>query len=225
MILLMERVMNISYKVLKARHRAERENYSQNLSLRVHRALSWLDKSEQCDDLDTQFITLWIAFNAAYANEIHDRATFPEVRLQAQFIKRICGMDKADDLYNLIWSDYTTSIRALLNNKFIYQPFWDFHNQKISEEEWGKRFYNANESVKRALSRKSTSTMLLVILSRLYTLRNQLVHGGATWNGGANREQIRDGVKILGKLVPLLINIMMDGHREFWGEACYPVID
>ena len=56
MILLMERVMIISYKVLKDRHRAERGNFSQNLSLRVHRALSWLGKSEQCDDLDSQYI-------------------------------------------------------------------------------------------------------------------------------------------------------------------------
>ena len=38
------------------------------LSLRLHRALSWLNRAEQlADDPDSQFIFLWIAFNAAYA--------------------------------------------------------------------------------------------------------------------------------------------------------------
>jgi len=33
------------YPRLKARHRAEREGYATNVSLTVHRALSWLDGS------------------------------------------------------------------------------------------------------------------------------------------------------------------------------------
>ena len=39
------------------------------LRLRVYRALSWLEKSEQVSDEDSCFIFLWIAFNAAYAKE------------------------------------------------------------------------------------------------------------------------------------------------------------
>lgn len=57
---------------LKQRHRAEREQYHPNLSLRVHRALSWLQRSEMQDELDGQFIFLWIAFNAAYATDIEE---------------------------------------------------------------------------------------------------------------------------------------------------------
>jgi hypothetical protein len=79
----------MDYARLKARHRAEREGYPQNLSLRVHRALSWLDRAERAAhelvephrrpgmprgrrdaDLDAQFIFLWIAFNAAHATEM-----------------------------------------------------------------------------------------------------------------------------------------------------------
>ncbi|EGU39462.1 hypothetical protein [Vibrio scophthalmi] len=39
-----------NYKELKRRQRTERDMYSQNLSLRVHRALIWLNKSKLCDD-------------------------------------------------------------------------------------------------------------------------------------------------------------------------------
>ena len=56
------------HEQLKTRQRKERDAYPPNLSLRVHRALSWLDRAEQlAGDLDGQFIMLWIAFNAALA--------------------------------------------------------------------------------------------------------------------------------------------------------------
>ncbi|MBM4125285.1 MAG: hypothetical protein FJ246_10100 [Nitrospira sp.] len=59
----------LTHRHLKERQRAEREAFSPNLSLRVHRALSWLGRAEQFgreQDVDGQFIYLWIAFNAAY---------------------------------------------------------------------------------------------------------------------------------------------------------------
>jgi len=59
---------------LKRRHRAERADWHANLSLRVHRALSWLDRAERAaGDPDAQFIFLWITFNAAYATDIDER--------------------------------------------------------------------------------------------------------------------------------------------------------
>ena len=62
----------MAFQELKQRHRAEREGFHSNLSLRVHRALSWLSRAEQAEDPDGQFIFLWIAFNAAYATEIEE---------------------------------------------------------------------------------------------------------------------------------------------------------
>ena len=41
-------------------------------------------------------------------------------------------------------------------------------------------------------------------------LRNQLVHGGATWGASVNREQMRDCTNFMAKLVPLVIEVMMD---------------
>jgi hypothetical protein len=62
--------MGIDYNTLKNRQRQERDNYPDNLGLRVHRALSWLNRAEQEGDPDSRFIFLWIAFNAAYATAI-----------------------------------------------------------------------------------------------------------------------------------------------------------
>ena len=63
-----------------------------------------------------------------------------------------------------------------------------------------------------------------VVFNRLYTLRNQMMHGGATWNSSVNRHQLRDGTNLLGKLVPIIISLMLENPRTLWGDACYPVV-
>jgi len=196
------------------------------MSLRVHRALSWLDRAEQCeDDDDARFLFLWISFNAAYANEILDQERAPEQKLFEMFLKKLVDMDKDDVLYELIWTEFSTSIRVLLDNQYVYQPFWDFHNGKISEDQWKSRFDDAKAAVSRALGNHRTTAVLSIILSRMYTLRNQIIHGGATWNSSVNRAQLRDCSAFLGKLVPFIIKLMMDNPNALWGEACYPVVD
>ena len=65
----------------------------------------------------------------------------------------------------------------------------------------------------------------MLFRSHLYTLRNQLMHGGATWNGGVNRDQLRDCTSLMAKLVPVVIALMMDHPQTIWGEAVYPVVD
>ena len=86
------------------------------------------------------------------------------------------------------------------------------------------KFSQAKTRANKALSQKQTDVLISIVLQRLYTLRNQLIHGGATWKNGANRSQIKDGVAFLSKLVPILILVMMENPKELWGSANYPVI-
>lgn len=59
----------ITHAELKTKQRAVREGFPQTMSLRVHRAISWIGRAEACGaDADARFIFLWIAFNAAYAD-------------------------------------------------------------------------------------------------------------------------------------------------------------
>ena len=121
----------MDFETLKAKQRDIRSGFSESLGLRVHRALSWLDKSEQCgDDQDSQFISLWIAFNAAYAQDT-EVLRHSESEAFSLFISKLVELDKSNNLYNLVWSEFSSSIRVLLDNQFVYQPFWDFHNKKI----------------------------------------------------------------------------------------------
>jgi hypothetical protein len=214
----------MDYQTLKQQHRALREGFSENLSLRTHRALSWLQRAEMCDqDLDAKFIFLWIAFNAIYAQDL-DNVKMTEAETFAQFIKKLIDIDSNKHLHNLIWDEFSGSIRILLDNKYVFKPFWDFHNGKISESEWETRFSDAKAKVSSALSHTQTDIILKVVLSRLYTLRNQMIHGGATWNSSVNRDQLRDATKFLQRLVPSLIVIMMANPNQLWGDANYPVV-
>lgn len=217
--------MALDFATLKRRQREEREGYPTNLGLRVHRALSWLDRAERCEDDDGRFIFLWIAFNAAYANEIYDQERSPEHKVFGRFLNKLVDLDKDDALYELIWTEFSSSIRVLLDNQFVYQPFWDFHNDLIEEEQWKAKFEGAKVAAHKALAGHKTTTVLAIILSRMYTLRNQLIHGGATWNSRVNREQLRDCSAFLGKLVPFVIKLMMDNPDTLWGDACYPVVE
>lgn len=210
---------------LKAYQRANREALPEHLALRVHRALSWLEKAETCaDDPDAQFIFLWIAFNAAYSNELGRSISINETGKFTGFLSKLCQLDRNQALYNLVWEEFPGAIRQFLDNRYVYQPFWDFHNGEPGFEDWEDRFRKHQATAKRALGNVDTPRVLSIIFSGLYTLRNQLVHGGATWQSSVNRDQVRDGARIMSRITPALISLMMTNDQELWGEPCYPVV-
>ena len=202
-----------------------KEQYSEVLRLRIYRSISWLKKAEASEaDDDIRFITLWIAFNAAYAKEMEagvqlsDRSTF------RQFLHTVCRLDKEQRIYRLVWETFSGTIRLLLENRYVFQPFWNFHNGKISESSWEEDFARAKQKAKMALAHKDTDSVLLIVFDRLYTLRNQILHGGATYNSSANRKQLCDGCAILQQCVPLILSVIQDNPDEDWGKPFYPFI-
>ncbi|MBK1887794.1 HEPN domain-containing protein [Marinobacter sp. DY40_1A1] len=213
------------FEQLKQRQRAERDGYHPNLGLRVHRSLSWLQRAEQADDLDSQFIFLWIAFNAAYATEISEEYRTSEQHSFRNFLEKLSELDKDRQLEQVVWKEFPKSIRVLLSNRYVFQGFWDFHNGKIAKEEWEDQFERARVAAQTALGKQDTPTVLGIALNRIYTLRNQIIHGGATWGSSVNRDQLRDCVALMEKLVPIIVTIMMDNPGTLWGDACYPVIE
>jgi hypothetical protein len=215
----------LTYESLKARQRDLRDGFPPALGLRTHRALSWLNRAEQeTDDQDARFVFLWIAFNAAYANEIGSRQNFSERRVLLWFLNRLIEADRENLLYDTVWRQYPASIRLLIDNRYVFQPFWEHVKGELTETEWREKFDRSKASAHRALGRMNTRKVFAITFDRLYVLRNQIVHGGATWNSSVNRGQIRDGARILGDVVPIVIHLMMENRRQVWGDPCYPVV-
>lgn len=213
------------HATLKQRHRAVREGYPADLNLRLHRALSWLERAEMAEDDDARFIFLWIAFNAAYAREIDERCGLSEQATFMEFLERLCGLDTERQLDALVWQAFSGPIRVLLDTPYVFQGFWDFQAGRISEAEWQARFAKGKKLAQQALASGKTPQLLGVVFNRLYTLRNQLIHGGATWNSQVNRKHMHDCTLLLGKLVPVILALMLEHPEVDWGPPCYPVVE
>ena len=216
---------SMNFEQLKQYQREQRECFSDSLRLRSHRALSWLQRAEMAEDLDGRFIFLWIAFNAAYATEVDASLRTSTQDHFREFFQRINTLDQAKKLDDLVWNEFTGNIRTLLDNPYVFQPFWEWQAGALSEEGWRDRFRRAKTQAGEALAASDTPKLLMLVFQRLYTMRNQLIHGGATWNSFVNREQMLDSTRLLHKVVPVIITIMMENPTEEWGRSYFPVVD
>ena len=208
---------------LKDRHRQIRDEEPDALRLRIHRALSWLIRSEQeHDDPDLRFVLQWIALNAAYAREFGREET-ERTRAKA-FLDTLVTLDTQKRLHQALFQQFTGPIRTLIDNKFTFEPFWTAMRTHDASNRWEEGFANSKKAAFAAIMQGDTTKVLGIVFDRLYVLRNQLVHGGATWNSQVNRAQLADAVAILGTLVPLIVSVMMDHPDQDYGDALYPVV-
>lgn len=217
----------LGFARLKARHRAERAGFPEPFSVRVHRTLSWLSRAErEADDPDSRFLFLWIAFNAAYGGERDAAGERPREReALATFLGKLVGLDRERRLHACVTDRFSGQVRLLLDNPYVFGPFWSFQNGVPGYADWRHKFEGGLRVHAVARAGGDTARILSLLFDRLYVLRNQLIHGGATWNSGVNREQVDDGAEILGALVPITADLMMDNPDEDWGQPFYPVVD
>ena len=218
---------DLSFETLKAKQRQLREGFPSDLGLRVHRAISWVQGAEQAasrEDADTAFICYWIAFNAAYAQGRDLHGLFRETEFRQWYFDMIFSVDDRRVIYEAIWQRFSGALHPFLNNHFVFEPFWRHHHGEGGFDDWRERFRADQRYVNEALGRQDTPRILAVLFRRLYILRNQLVHGGATWRGGVNRQQVEGGKEIMACLVPHFVNLMMDHPNQPWGVPPYPPV-
>ena len=209
---------------LKNRLRAiDDPDVSQDWRVRVHRAISWLARSEkEGGDADARFIFQWIALNAAYAREFSQ--TRSERDRFSQFVEVLVQLDRELRLHDAMFNQFTGPIRTLIDNKYVFEPFWAALRAHDASERWKTSFDASRGVAMNALLGRDTGTVLSIVFDRLYVLRNQLVHGGATWNSQVNRQQVRDGAAILGVVLPRMLQVMLDHPGQDYGEVLYSVV-
>ena len=219
-----------SLAALVQRHQALIAQQRNAFTLRMHRALSWLQRAEAAGtDDDVAFVCLWIAFNAAYAQDLGSQVdNASERQIFRNFVDQVCQLDAEKSLSELVWQVFPGPVRVLLNNQSVFQPFWDAVNNPRSDgsipEHWRESFEEARQRVHRALAQQDTERVLYEVFVRLYTLRNQLMHGGSTWNSSVNRAQVRDGRALMARVLPVMLAVMMNHPAQFEGRPFYPVV-
>ena len=214
----------LTFRELEARRKeieAKLRSKNDTLSLRMRRSISWglRGEAEQSrDDLDAAFIFYWIAFNAVYEDAREEHTDKRARERIDEYLARIVLLDRESAIYRKLWEEYEGQVRELLENKYVYEPFWK------QRKYWKRSFDDERKRARRALNNGNTRCVLKTVFNRLYVLRNQLVHGGATWGGSVNREQVRGGANILAFLTRCFIGLMLDNPKTEWGAAYYPVV-
>lgn len=216
---------NLTFAILKEKQRSIRSAFPETMGLRAHRAISWIGRAEACgEDDDARFIFLWIAFNAAYADEREFASVAPGERAAfVDYFGKLVARDKDRRIYEALWQRFSGPVRMLMENRYVFNPFWQHHNGIEGFEDWEEKFRISSRNFAHVFQAGDTVRVLSFVFDRLYVLRNQLVHGGSTWNSGVNRAQVRDGAAILSFLLPGFLDLMMDNAQADWGRPFYPV--
>jgi len=208
---------------LKTHLKAAMERHDEHSRIRLHRALSWLARAErEAEDPDARFIFLWIAFNAAYARQFGNET--PEREQLGRFLAELVRFDTGERLKAAVFGQFSGPIRVLIDNPYVFQPFWNALRDHDSSDAWKIQFEAAKRAALAAVMAGRTEQVLGIVFDRLYVLRNQLVHGGATWNSQVNRGQIRDGAQLMGTLLPIVLQILIEHPELEIGEILYPVV-
>ena len=179
---------------------------------------------KEVDDCDAEFIFLWIAFNAMYGQQLveSEKANFEKYNFE-KYLERLLHLES--DRMDVVMQNISADVEKLLNNKYVFEPFWKHHNGLSGHGNWEWKLKNRKKERESAWYKK-TEVTLHQLFESIYVLRNQLLHGSATYSGSLNRHQVTTGAKIMATLVPHFIDVMIRHPRPDggWGTPCYPVV-
>lgn len=217
--------------------------------VRMRRGTSWLARAERelfdqpLPDPGAAFVFYWIAFNAAYADNRADGTERGErARFEAYF-DLLLSCDKSDRIFGALRDKLPKEVfLSFINNRYLYWRFWMHHDNDRAQRNWRAEFERENQAAEFALGRvtprgsenspdviresqRAKQRVLQTLFERMYVFRNQMVHGGATYQSSVTGAQVRDGARIMALLVPVFLDLMMDNPRMDWGVPRYPPID
>ena len=199
---------------------------------RIKRAISWYDRAEnEIKDADAKVIFFWIAFNALYGE---DKFEEREAKRQNKFLKQIVKLD-SNQIHTTIKEDCPEEYINLMSNRYICWQYWGEIRNRLSnsgikrkqekdlensmDKRWDSIDAGDETSAKAFLAEnecteKRTSQNLCALFERIYELRNQIVHGNASWSADVNRSQVENGCAVLESLIPLFIHLMLTKTKD-----------
>lgn len=199
---------------------------SEDHRIRLWRAISWIERAEQTEnDPDSAFIFHWIAFNALYAMLCAPEESSESERERfAQFLKHIVDNDRNRRLHSMLMLDFQRNVQPLLNNRYVLHRFWQHVQNPDRYPTWEEVLHRSRDRARYALQNRETAVLLQILFDRLYVLRNQMIHGGATYGSQLNREVVEKAADLLGKLVPIITDILVRNPSLDLGPVIFPVI-
>lgn len=197
------------------------------ITVRLTRADTWWRRGEEMQgsgDLDLAFVLYWTAFNAAYAQDVPtdfaDKKKTDSM-VFGQFLRTLVTLDTGGTIRDAMAGPLWRYIEPVLGNKYLFSRFWHFVNEVPDSSDWESRLKGLNKAARKALWRRKPERTLTILFQRLYTLRNQLMHGGARWKSPRNRDSVENAVPIMRHLVPMFLDIIRSHPKRDWGQPYY----
>ena len=188
--------------------------------LRLTRVNSWLDRARAMDLETEKFLFYWIAFNAAYANATPEASVFTERDIFNHFIDRIVERDKEGQLDQVLWNIFPNHVRILMSNKYSCLFFWADQMSEKDQYDWREAMEKECSALNRAFSKGDTAKVLKIIFSRLYVLRNRIVHGGMIFENSYNQKILENAAWLMESVMTEVVKIMSDPQYS-WGLPLY----
>ena len=205
---------------------------------RMERALSWLERYEKCgaNEIDEQFLFLWISFNAAYGADEHLKfRKLDDHKKFEEFLGMVVDHDDNYERLSNFLRVHEKNLNEIMKNRFLFDDFWRAEYSEKNSRNWQRYFAETKNSMKDALRKVCSGTgirfhfvtVLGFAFDRLYTLRNQMIHGHASWRDRYNRTSLDVGNAVLGSCIPVILEIMLiaikkDPDMSWGGRVAYP---
>lgn len=225
-----------SGRSLQKRRKQIHDNCPDDFNVRIRRALSWMQRAEKEQQLedDIRFIMLWIGLNALYESYVPEdkHSKYKEFKVVNEFLTKLLSLDQDGEIHRALWDNpkVKNKVLQLVKNKFVCREFWQSFHERGTTRNWisdvESQISEDIKAVREAFQQRKTGLKhLRIVFRRLYTLRNQMVHGSTTVktvHGGTQRNQ---GNTVLAALLPVFISIMLNHPNEDWGKLSYPSKD
>ncbi len=198
--------------------KADREVH-QDFSIRVWRALSWMERAEALDagDIEGRFISCWIGINALYARIDDHNKPWGDREALGTFLTRIYKLD-SKGRFRKILVKRQTAVLGLIDDKYLCSAFWSSGGSQVTR--------NIRAEVQKTILSFRKHYQLPILRSlfeRLYVMRNQVFHGASTKGSRLNRRALRACGNILADMLSASLSTMIDhGIHEDWGSVCFP---
>lgn len=236
---LIEEIEQTRVELEKERKKASKANYLEEkfceigsdrneATLRIHRAISWIKASEtHAENDDIRFICFWISFNSCYAidNYFNTETANYEKNSIDNFLNKIVSLDHNQKICSLICEQFAPEVQLIIQNEFLFRPYWEYQRNNYHTHYYEQPLAREITETNNSLEKGDVVKVLEIVLSRLSVLRNQLFHGGATYKGSVNRQQVKEATLLLKELVPTVIEIMIENQEKEWDTPYYPVIN
>lgn len=187
---------------------------NQGFSIRVWRALSWLERAESMgrSDYEGRFIAAWISFNALYGRLDSKHRPWGDRESWGAFTSTIWRLDDDKRLRRVLFKRQMMVLK-LLDTKFLSAQYW---------EQGDAALRTIKKDVRHAITSYGTLHVFRNLFERLYIMRVQVFHGASTKGSKLNRRVLQSSGGVLLDLLPVMLEIMIvRGVEEDWGLVCF----